>query len=55
MWRTAKALAPATETHAVPLASGSRSRHPEACLGPALIDRGFLGGSGRKPRRFMAR
>jgi hypothetical protein len=29
-------LPPATETHAVPLASGSRSRHPLACVGIAL-------------------
>jgi hypothetical protein len=32
-------LPPATETHAVPLACGSRSRHPSACVATALIDR----------------
>jgi hypothetical protein len=34
-------LPPATETHTVPLARPSRSRHPPACVGPALIERRF--------------
>jgi hypothetical protein len=39
MGHTAKAQRPpATETHAAPLANGSR-RHPPACVGTALIDR----------------
>jgi hypothetical protein len=33
----------------------SRSRHPPACVGTALIDRRFRGGSGTKPRRLLAR
>jgi hypothetical protein len=45
MGYTAKAQPPpATEAQAVPFASGSRSRHPPACVGIALIDRRFQGG-----------
>jgi hypothetical protein len=42
--RLGLSLHPATETDAVPVASGSRSRHPRACVGTALIDRRFQGG-----------